>query len=212
MLNSLLALITAYVIGSIPFAIIVVRMVKGVDVRDYGSKNAGATNVYRVAGIKVALLVGLLDLAKGFAAVYFVPRIFQPSDPLSLLQIQLICTVAVVLGHMFTIFAALKGGKGVLAAAGGLLALLPLEVGLAFGMFIIVLASTRYVSLGSLLATLFLTLFVLFERFILNKHIPDELVALSIVITLVVILAHRANIGRLMAGTENKIGKSKDAD
>jgi glycerol-3-phosphate acyltransferase PlsY len=212
MLNSFLALIAAYVLGSIPFAIIVVRILKGVDVRNYGSKNAGATNVYRVAGIKVALLVGLLDLAKGFAAVYFVPRIFQPSDPLSLLQLQLVCTVAVVLGHMFTIFAGLKGGKGVLAAAGGFLALLPLEVGLAFGLFIIVLASTRYVSLGSILATLFLTLFVLFERFILNKYIPDELVALSIIITLVVVLAHRSNIGRLMASTENKIGKRKNAD
>ncbi|HEQ99768.1 MAG TPA: glycerol-3-phosphate 1-O-acyltransferase [candidate division Zixibacteria bacterium] len=212
MLNSFLALISAYLLGSIPFAIIMVRILKGVDVRDYGSKNAGATNVYRVAGIKVALLVGLLDLAKGFAAVYFIPRIFQPADILSLLQLQLICTVAVVLGHMFTIFANLKGGKGVLAAAGAFLALLPLEVGLAFVLFIVILSLTGYVSLGSICAALFLTLFVLFERFILNKNIPDELVLLSAIISIVVVLAHRSNIGRLIAGTENKIGKGSSAE
>ena len=212
MLNSILAIIAAYVLGAIPFAIIVVRLVKGVDVRHYGSKNAGATNVYRVAGLKVALIVGILDLAKGFVSVYLVPQLFPPGDITSLLQLQLICTVVVVLGHMFTIFAGFKGGKGVLAAAGALLALLPLEVGLAFALFLITVILTKYVSLGSISAVLFLSLFVFFERFILNKQIPDELLILSTIIALVVALAHRSNISRLLSGTENKIGKPKSAE
>jgi acyl phosphate:glycerol-3-phosphate acyltransferase len=207
MLNLIATVLTAYLLGSIPFAIIVTKLVKGVDVRNYGSKNAGATNVYRVAGIKTALFVGLLDLAKGFVAVYWIPHILNSPEIMTILQLQLICTVAVVIGHMLTIFARFKGGKGVLAAAGAFLALLPLEVGLAFVLFIIVLAVSRYVSLGSMSAALFLSLLILLEKFILNKTIAIELLILSAIITIVVIFAHKSNIKRLINGTENKIGK-----
>jgi len=207
MLYTILAALISYLLGSVPFAIIVTRLVKGVDVRDYGSKNAGATNVYRVAGLKVAILVGLLDLAKGFAAVFFVTKIFSNTDPITFLQLQIICAVTVVIGHMLTIFAGFKGGKGVLAAAGAFLALLPVEVGIAFGLFIIIVAITRYVSLGSISSTAFISLAVLFEKYFMDKNIAPEKIILSIIITVVVIVAHASNIKRLLSGSENKVGK-----
>ena len=207
MLYIILSVLISYLLGSIPFAIIITRLVKGVDVRQYGSKNAGATNVYRVAGLKVAILVGLLDLAKGFVAVFFVAGLFSNIDPLTLLQLQIICAIAVVLGHMLTIFAGFRGGKGVLAAAGAFLALLPVEVGIAFGIFIIIVVFTRHVSLGSISAATFLSIAVLFEKYILTIDIALEKIILSIIITLVVIIAHKSNIVRLLNGTENKVGK-----
>lgn len=210
MIQAAIAVIISYLMGSIPFAILITRIVKGVDVRDYGSKNAGATNVYRVAGLPTALIVALLDLAKGFAAVFWIAALLSTEGPPSPLQLQIICALAATAGHMFTLFAGFKGGKGVLTAAGAFLALMPLEVGLAFGMFLIVLILTRYVSLGSIFAALFLCLFICFEKYILSKPIAIELVILSIVIALAVAIAHKSNISRLLSGTENKIGKRKD--
>jgi glycerol-3-phosphate acyltransferase PlsY len=207
MFQAAIAIIISYLLGSIPFAILLTRIVKGVDVRDYGSKNAGATNVYRVAGLLTALTVALLDLAKGFTAVFWIATVFSSGGPPSLLQLQIICTLAAIGGHMFTLFAGFKGGKGVLTAAGALLALMPVEVGLAFGLFLIILMLTRYVSLGSISAALFLSLFIFFERFILSKTIAVELLILSSIISVAVVAAHKSNITRLLSGTENKIGK-----
>lgn len=207
MTNFIIDILIAYFLGAIPFAIIVVKLLKGVDVRQYGSKNAGATNVYRVAGIKAALLVGILDLGKGFCAVYFLHQILPPPASIPVLQLQIICAVAVILGHMFTIFAGFKGGKGVLAGAGGFLALMPEAVGIAFGVFIIIVVLTRYISLGSICASLSVPIILIIEKYALNKYIQSELFILSIVVAVVVIFAHRSNIARLFAGTENKIGK-----
>lgn len=210
MFQATIAIIISYLLGSIPFAILITRIVKGVDVRDYGSQNAGATNVYRVAGLPTALTVALLDLAKGFVAVFWIATLFSSGGPLSPLQLQIICALAAIGGHMFTLFAGFKGGKGVLTAAGAFLALMPLEVGLAFGLFLIILVLTRYVSLGSISAALFLSLFIFFEKFILSKAIAPELLILSSIISLAVVIAHKSNISRLLSGTENKIGKRKD--
>ena len=174
MFQAVISVIISYLLGSIPFAILITGIVKGVDVRDYGSKNAGATNVYRVAGLPTALTVALLDLAKGFAAVFWIATLFSSNGPPSPLQLQIICALAAIGGHMFTLFAGFKGGKGVLTAAGAFLALMPLEVGLAFVLFLIVLILTRYVSLGSISAALFLSLFIFFEKFI-GINVPEGL-------------------------------------
>lgn len=210
MIQTAIAVIISYLLGSIPFAIVITRIVKGVDVRDYGSKNAGATNVYRVAGLPTALTVALLDLAKGFMAVFWIAAIFSIDSPSSPLQLQIICALAATAGHMFTLFAGFKGGKGVLTAAGAFLALMPLEVGLAFGVFLIILILTRFVSLGSICAALFLSLFLCIEKFILSKPIAFELLILSFIISVAVVIAHKSNISRLLSGTEDKIGKRKD--
>jgi glycerol-3-phosphate acyltransferase PlsY len=207
MTNFILDILIAYFLGAIPFAIMVVKVLKGVDVRHYGSKNAGATNVYRVAGIKAALLVGILDLGKGFVSVYFLPQILPPPATIPILQLQIICAVAVILGHMFTVFAGFKGGKGVLAGAGAFLALMPAAVGIAFGFFIIIVVLTRFISLGSICAALSIPVILFIEKYALGKYIPDELLILSIIIAIAVVFAHRSNIARLFAGTENKIGK-----
>ncbi len=211
MIKVLAAIIISYFLGSIPFAIVVTRLVKNVDVRDYGSKNAGATNVYRVAGLPAALSVGLLDLAKGFVAVFWIAPIFADPNILSTLQLQIICAIAVMLGHMFTVFAGFKGGKGVLAAAGALLALLPAEVGLAFAVFLIIAVSTRYVSLGSIMASVTLFVITFVEHFLLGRTQPNEILVLVALIAVIVIFAHRTNISRLILGTENKIGRKKNA-
>jgi len=210
MVKVIAAIIISYFLGSIPFAIIVTRIVKGVDVRQFGSRNAGATNVYRVAGLPAALFVGLLDLAKGFAAVFWIAAALNSPDQLSLLQLQIICAVAVMLGHMFTLFAGFKGGKGVLAAAGALLAIMPAEVGIAFAVFLIFAVSTRYISLGSITAALALFIVTYIEHFLLDRTKPTELLILVAVIALIVVLAHKSNIGRLLSGTENKVGRKKD--
>lgn len=207
MTNFILDILISYFLGAIPFAIIVVKVLKGMDVRLYGSKNAGATNVYRVAGIKAALLVGILDLGKGFCAVYFLHQILPPPASIPVLQLQIICAVAVIMGHMFTVFAGFKGGKGVLAGAGGFLALMPAAAGIAFGVFIIIVVLYRYISLGSICATVSVSIILLIEKYVLGKYIPTELLILSIIVAIVVIFAHRSNIARLFAGTENKIGK-----
>jgi glycerol-3-phosphate acyltransferase PlsY len=207
----IITIVLAYLLGAVPFAVMVTRIVKGVDVREYGSKNAGATNVYRVAGFWAALAVGALDLGKGFVAGQFLPRIWHSPAQQYFFYLQIACAVAVVLWHMFTIFAGFRGGKGVLAAAGVFLAWLPLEVGLAFAIFVIMLLITKYVSVGSLCAATFLGLFVLFEKLVMRKALPSELVALTVAICALVILAHHANIARLLAGSEHKIGRGQHA-
>jgi len=211
MLGFIIIILCAYLLGSVPFAIIVTHLAKGVDVRDDGSKNAGATNVYRVAGIWAALAVGVLDLCKGFMSVHFFPRLWHSPHEGYFLYLQIGCAVAVVLGHMFTVFAGFRGGKGVLAAAGAFLAWMPLEVGLAFAVFLITLLTTRYVSVGSLCAAAFLGVFVLIEKITIKKALASEMVVLTLAVCLLVIFAHRTNIKRLLAGTENKIGRGLHA-
>jgi len=193
----------AYLVGGIPFGYLIGRM-RGVDVRTVGSKNIGATNVFRTVGKKWGLLAFLCDVLKGLlptlAARHFVP------------EVALWVGVATVVGHMLTPYMKFKGGKGVATAFGMLLGLLPCMVGCAFALFSIMFACTNYISLGSCSAALFMGIAVWFP--VLGARGVADLPQCILVtaISAFVIFKHRSNIGRLLGGTENKVylfGKGK---
>jgi glycerol-3-phosphate acyltransferase PlsY len=200
--------VLSYLLGSIPFSIIVSRLVKGIDIREHGSKNAGASNVFRVVGPVPGVMVLLLDAFKGLAAVLFVTKLsLQSGVNLDPVYLKLLAAVSATLGHVYTIFAGFKGGKGIGTGAGALLGLIPRELGLALILFAIIVLLTRYISLGSLAAAAFISLLVAMERFILKVDIPFILVLCCWLLTLFVFYTHRNNIRRLLTGTEQKIGR-----
>lgn len=203
-LNLLLVILIAYLFGSFPTAILAGKLLKKIDIRDYGSGNAGATNVFRVLGWKAGLTVLLIDMFKGFVPVYFVAPYFQP-DPHLVIYFQVAAAIAAIAGHIWTIFAGFKGGKGVGTSAGAFLGLAPLPLVIALVVFVIIVALTRYVSLGSLLAALTFLLVLALQKYMLGVPISDVLIYLSVVIVTLIWYAHRSNIKRLLQGNENKI-------
>ena len=206
----ILLLSASYVTGSIPTSIIVGKIFKGIDIRKHGSGNAGATNVFRVLGWKQALIVVVVDIFKGWlpAAVY-ATSLFQgqPIEETGVLQI--LCGFAAVLGHTYTIFAEFKGGKGVGTLGGMLLALFPIAVPLCLIVFAVVLMLTGYVSVGSILASAALPIFL----FILPPlgfadTAPLSLLIFSLLVPWFIIFTHRSNISRLRSGDENRFEKA----
>lgn len=188
-------LLVAYLLGSISFAVIVVRAVSGEDIRAQGSGNAGATNVLRAYGKKPALLVALLDVAKGTAAVLLMR--LATADP----WWSAAAGLAVVLGHVFPVFYGFRGGKGVATAVGAFAVLAPLALLCCMAVFVLVVALTRYVSLGSVISMVLLppVAGVLF-------HAPRPVVTAAAVTALVVVFKHLGNLKRLARGEERKLG------
>lgn len=156
MFSILLIAVLSYILGSVPTSIIVGKIFRGIDIREHGSGNAGATNAVRVLGFKIGLIVYIVDIGKGFVAAYYVAKLKIDQVPLDMIYIQIIAGSAAVLGHIYTIFASFKGGKGVGAAAGMAIALAPVPVLIALGVFIALVAVTNYVSVGSLSAVTFI--------------------------------------------------------
>ena len=202
-------LIISYLVGSIPSSIIMGRVTRGIDIRDYGSGNAGATNVYRVLGWKPALVVVVADMFKGWLAAALIAgltfggllgEIPFDNPPLS----AILCGAAAVLGHTFTIFAGFKGGKGVGALAGMLIHLFPVAVLLGLAVWILVLITTGYVGLGSVAAV---SLFPLIT-YLRYGTLDSTLGYFSLIITLFIWFTHRGNLARLLAGTENRFEKA----
>jgi glycerol-3-phosphate acyltransferase PlsY len=210
--------VLSYLIGSFPTSIIVARKVRKIDIRQHGSGNAGGTNVIRVLGWKAGVFVILLDMAKGLVATMVIARMMRgpipfenatPFDDFTVVQI--IAGCAAILGHVWTVFAGFKGGKGIATAGGMLLGIAPVEVAVSFGVFAIVFLITQYVSLGSLSAavTFPLTMFFRENVFLVNVEGYNTLIFFSIGISLLIIYTHRTNIGRLLRGTENRISTSR---
>ncbi len=211
-------IILSYLIGSIPTSIIVSKAVKGIDIRNYGSGNAGGTNVMRVLGWKHGLFVILLDAFKGVLAVVVVARLhygnipFQnltPFDDFTLVQIM--AGISAVIGHIWTIFAGFKGGKGIATAVGMLLMIITVDMLIAIGVFIVVVTISKYVSLGSLLATLALPLSLIIRENVFNVNIPsyNTILPFIIAIALLIIYTHRKNVVRILEGSENKLNFKK---
>jgi len=209
-------IIAAYLIGSISNAIWVGKCFFKVDVREHGSKNAGATNVLRVLGWKTALPVFTLDFAKGVAAVCLILFTSLVKNPLPLpdgspdrvmantfVSFQIALGAAAVLGHIFPIWASFKGGKGVATIAGVVLAIFPAAMAIVAGIFFVCLLFSRYVSLSSLMAAATLPVIVIIFDFITYE--PLTLILFSILVTIVIFITHRKNIRRLRAGEEHKI-------
>ena len=193
--------LVAYLLGSIPTSVWVGKGYHGVDIRDYGSGNAGATNTFRVLGTQVGIFVLFLDIVKGITAaslVHYLPFLHEGTD--RFVNIQLLFGLVAVIGHIFPVFEQFKGGKGI-ATLFGMLIGIHYAIALAIlGLFIVVLLLTKYVSLSSILAAVafpVLTIFV-FKR--------DEplFIAFGIAAAVLVVLTHKKNITRLLNGEESK--------
>ena len=206
--------ILSYLVGSIPTASIVARSRRGIDIRQHGSGNAGGTNVFRVLGWKAGTFVVLADITKGLIATMLVSRLMYGPIPFENLTpfddytlVQIIAGCSAILGHIWTVFAGFRGGKGIATAGGMLLGLAPLEAGISLGVFAIVLLVSNYVSLGSLSAAVVFPLTMFFRENVFMAGIEgyNTLIFFSIGISLLIIYTHRSNIGRLLRGTETKI-------
>lgn len=210
MILLLALLFLGYLAGSIPTAIIVGQITRGIDIRQYGSGNAGATNVFRVMGWKAALVVVVVDIFKGwFSAAVIAGWTFNgalgqlPFDDGNLAAI--LCGAAAVLGHTYTLFAGFKGGKGVGALAGMVLHLFPLAVLLALVVWILMILLTGYVSVGSVTAV---TLFPLVV-FLREGSLFNSLGIFSLVIVAFIWFTHRSNAVRLISGEEHRFDRAK---
>jgi glycerol-3-phosphate acyltransferase PlsY len=211
MITLVLIILFSYLIGSFPTGFLFAKLIKGVDIRTIGSKSTGATNTSRLLGTKIAIIVLLIDILKGLIATVLISRFNLGDLRLQADWIQLIAGVCAILGHVFPVWIGFKGGKGVGTGAGMLLGLMPLELIMGFALFIIVVALTRYISLGSILIATFVFVALLVESVYLKYQVPISHFAISIVFLLVILITHRANIKRLLNGTESKFGQKKPA-
>lgn len=218
MLLLAIIVILSYLIGSIPNSIIISRAVSGIDIRKHGSGNAGGTNVMRVLGWKYGMVVIFLDALKGAIAVVIISRLFygplpfenvSPFDDFTLVQI--IAGMSAVIGHIWTVFAEFKGGKGIATALGMLLTLITIDMLIAVGVFGLVVLISRYVSLGSIIAAISVPATLFIRENLFHVDIPgySTLFPFIIGVTLLVIYTHRKNLVRIINGNENKINFRK---
>lgn len=201
-MKEFLLIILAYLIGSIPTALIISRRFFGIDIRDYGSGNMGATNAFRVLGPRYGTIVLLLDASKGMIAVglfYFLP--YYLTDELQRTNFMIGLGLAAVVGHIFPFFASFKGGKGVATILGMLIAVQPVVALTCMGVFLVVLVLTRYVSLSSILAAVMLPICVLW---IWNEEELSYRI-FAVLVAFLVIVTHQKNIGRLLKGAESRV-------
>ena len=198
-LNAILALF-AYLLGSIPSAVWISRKYYGIDIREHGSKNAGATNMLRVLGRRAALPVFAIDMAKGFVAVQLAYYSGYVPGSEAMFTMKIVLVGAAVLGHIFPVFARFRGGKGVATLAGAVLGVYPPAVLLCLATFLMVLLFTHYVSLGSMTAG---AMFPVYTWFVFGQR-SQVLLVLGIAVAVLLLFTHRKNIKRLLSGTESK--------
>ena len=209
MIELVILLLTSYITGSFPTSIVMTRVIKNIDIREHGSSNAGATNVFRVLGWKYAILVLAFDIFKGWlpTAVY-ATIIFQQLPVPDQGLVQILCGFAAVIGHIFPIFTGFKGGKGVGSLIGVLLALYPLVFPLCLLIGVAVITTTGYVSLGSISAAIALPIIILILPRLGVIRPNLSLVVFSLLVPWIIIFTHRTNISRIRNGTENRFEKA----
>ncbi len=201
-MKEILLITIAYFIGSIPTALIVSKSFFGVDIRDYGSGNMGATNTFRVLGSKYGSFVMVCDILKGMAAVAlynFLPSYLNDDWGKTNLMVGL--GLSAVMGHVFPVFAQFRGGKGVATLFGMMLAIQPVIAGSCVGVFLLVLFLTRYVSLSSILAGLSLPICVLW---IWNDNVVIYRI-FTVLVAALIILTHQKNIIKILRGNESRV-------
>lgn len=199
-LHFLLGFVLGHVCGSVPSGLWLVQAFHGIDIRNYGSKNIGTTNVFRIVGPKTAVLVLIADAFKGILAVGIMSYFFH--NPL----LDVVTALGALLGHNYSLFLGFKGGKGVATALGLLIFMMPKVAVASFGIWLVCVLLTRYVSLGSIMAAIFTPPLAWY----LGYH--SAYVIFSVIAAFFVVLRHKENIHRLLTGTESKIkpGNAKD--
>jgi len=203
----LINVLIAYFIGSIPTAFWVGNYFHGIDIREHGSKNAGATNTFRVLGKKSGWIVLTVDVLKGLVAAtlpyWFQSQLVGFKDELLIMQLS--TSFSAVFGHVFPIFAGFRGGKGVATSLGIVIGLNPLAAAICLVVFLLVFIFSKYVSLGAITAALVFP----FVSFFILKNDNQIMIIFTIVLSFLVIVAHRKNISRLIKGEENKMNLLK---
>ncbi|MGH7498360.1 MAG: glycerol-3-phosphate 1-O-acyltransferase PlsY [Gemmatimonadales bacterium] len=191
-------LLASYLLGAIPTSYLTARLFRGIDLREHGSRNLGATNLYRVLGWRFAIPVGLLDAGKGLIPVLvFAPRVSSSE------LFALICGMTAVVGHVYSVFVGFKGGKGVATAAGVMLGLTPIALGVSFAVWLVIVMLSGYVSLASIASA------AIFPAAVQLLDPPEQpaIFWLDVAVAAAIIWFHRANIVRLLKGTENRFGR-----
>lgn len=201
----LMGVVLAYLLGSIPTAVWYGKFFHGVDVRQHGSGNAGATNSLRTFGRKAGIIVLIIDFFKGFLAVKAATFLFPDSNE----YLFLLMGISAVIGHLFPVFAQFRGGKGVATALGVIAASFPLTVLMCVAVFLIIVFTTKYVSLGSILSALFFPIQIGFNMWDINPYKDPYYLTFASVLFLILVFTHRHNIQRLISGTESKVGSKK---
>ena len=229
MLTLLAILAVSYIIGSIPTSLMAGKMLKGIDIRKFGSGNAGGTNAFRVLGWKAGLTVTLIDIIKGVIAAVSVVAFFRhhPIDvfpDLNDVALRLLAGISAVIGHVFTLFAGFKGGKGVSTAAGMLIGIAPISMLMVIGIFLLTVYISRHVSVASMLAAVAFPLIIAIRKYIFelgggldyyiklfgskvffHDSLDYHLMIFGLIVAIAILYTHRANIRRLISGTENRI-------
>lgn len=205
-------IVLSYLAGSVPASLWISRQFFGVDIRQHGSGNVGATNAFRILGWKAGLLTTLVDAGKGILAAGLIASIRIDDLPAGFgsweveTVVRLIAGVAAVAGHMFPLMAGFRGGKGVNTSAGALIAITPLTIAIAVVVFMVVLLQSRYVSLASISAALAFPTTVAVRKYIFGiESLDASLLIFGTVMALFIVAAHRTNIKRLVQGTEKRI-------
>lgn len=204
MATVIILLVCSYFLGSIPFGLIVGKVVKGVDIREHGSGNIGATNVMRILGPKWGTFVFILDVLKGFIPTFAASKLNLPSDWFIVLA-----GAMAAVGHTFSPFIKFKGGKGVATSLGLIIGLNPVIAGITLVIFTLVLLVTKYVSLSSCIATAGVFFMMLFWK---SMNTPPSFLIVVGVLTLAIIIKHIPNFKRIANGTESKIGQKVKID
>lgn len=200
--TNILSLIFAYLLGSIPSAVWIGQTLYGIDVREYGSGNAGATNTFRVLGKKAGIPVLILDVFKGWAAVN-IPYLLEDYKPGSeqFIGFQLALAIIALIGHIFPVYVGFRGGKGVATTLGIIIAVNPMAALICIGIFIISLTITKFVSLSSMITGMAYPLIIM----LVFKNNSPSLNIFSLAVTTLVLVTHQKNIERLIKGEESKV-------
>ncbi len=199
-LHYVISYIIGHIFGSVPAGLWIVKLFHGIDIREYGSKNIGTTNVFRTVGAKTAALVMACDMFKGIAAVALVNYLFHNYT------LNAVAALGAILGHSYSIFLGFKGGKGVATGLGILVYMMPLASACAFGIWLTIVLITRYVSLGSMVAACASVPLAWYFGY------PLPYIILAAIAATLIVVRHKDNINRLLNGTESKIkpGKAED--
>lgn len=220
MLSILVVVLLSYLIGAIPTSLWIGKYLFKIDIRDHGSGNAGATNSFRILGWKVGIVVLLFDFGKGLLCTTVISQLaWSIGDGPAVLysnwepdaMILIFAGVAAVVGHMFPVYSKFSGGKGAATACGMLYGIEPFSISISLAIFLIVMFSTRYVSLASIISTFIYPFSQLVLRYGFNWDIDGSIILFSSALSLGIIIKHKGNIKRLLEGTENRVQSFKPA-